>query len=1273
MIGKILSTLFLTVICSVCAFAQPTAALKLTAPNTQGLTFRSGTSQDLRWDTLDVQGNRTYRSRFTFQWSTSQTGPWTNLTGATNRVDSAGPNRALGAFNGGFRVPTVPQNNQQIYVRIILQNSDNSLNETVSDVCDFPITVERPDPIVVDEFIQGSITGVKTLEATKIYGLKGYVYVEDGATLVVPPGTIIVGDQVGTNSAICVNRGGKIYAKGTAEKPIIMTSSAPPGQRRSGDWGGILICGRASTNHPGGESSLEGGIADDATVRIKGWFGGKLTPNDNDSSGHLEYVRIEFAGIAAAPNQELNSLTMGGVGRRTVLKNIQCSFGNDDAFEWFGGTVNAKNLIATSTLDDDLDCDNGFNGKIQFALVQRSAQRADVSTSQAFEIDNDANSTYNEPMTMPIFSNVTAIGPLQDTSWTAGAGANQYSSRFGAGAQIRRNARASIFNSVFTGWPRGIELLSNQTQGAAIRDSIQIKNNSWFGIKNEVLRRDGTQALPLNWLSTSGFNNSVDVSSPADAALTTPYEQDRDFNPIPSVTSPIGTGASFNASNPNVVKINDAFFTQVGFRGAFSSSIAERWDLPWAEYEPITAVYAKQPVVPTVPTAALKLTAPNAQGLTFRSGTSQEFRWDTTDVNGTRTYNQRFTFQWSTSQTGPWTNLTGASNRRDSAAPGRASGVFAGGFRVPSVAQNNQQIWVRIIMVDTNGTLNETVSDVCDFPITVERPDPIVVDEVIQGSITGVKTLDARKIYGLKGYVYVEDGATLVIPPGTIVVGDQVGTNSAICVNRGGKIYAKGTPDLPIILTSSAPPGQRRSGDWGGILICGKATTNHPGGESSLEGGIADDATIRVKGWFGGKTSADDNDSSGHLEYVRIEFAGIAAAPNQELNSLTMGGIGRRTVLRNIQCSFGNDDAFEWFGGTVNAKYLIATSTLDDDLDCDNGFSGKVQFAVVQRSAQRADVSTSQAFEIDNDANSTYNQPMTRPIFSNVTAIGPLQDTAWTTGSGASQYSSRFGAAAQIRRNARASIFNSVFTGWPRGIELLSNQTQGAASRDSIQIKNNSWFGVKNEAFRRDGNQALPSDWLSSQGFNNVVDASSPAVASLTSPYEFDNDFNPNPTSAAPYLTSASFEATNSSVIAINDNFFTQVAYRGAFNTGGITERWDLPWSEYEPITAVYAPLDTVSSVVEAGYTPTVSLKVSPNPATSVARFIYNITKDDVVTIRVVNSLGNEIATIADNVQQHSAYYEFSLNTSVLPAGVYFVQISTRSNGFITEKFSVIK
>lgn len=132
--------------------------------------------------------------------------------------------------------------------------------------------------------------------------------------------------------------------------------------------------------------------------------------------------------------------------------------------------------------------------------------------------------------------------------------------------------------------------------------------------------------------------------------------------------------------------------------------------------------------------------------------------------------------------------------------------------------------------------------------------------------------------------------------------------------------------------------------------------------------------------------------------YLRIEFAGIAAAPNSELNGLTLGSVGRRTVLEYVQVSYANDDAFEWFGGSVNGRYLISIGCLDDDFDTDNGWSGHVQFGVGQRLRQRADQSISQAFESDNDASGSFNKPYTTGVFSNMTLIGPLQDTSWTLG-----------------------------------------------------------------------------------------------------------------------------------------------------------------------------------------------------------------------------------------------------------------------------------
>ncbi|MBU3741009.1 MAG: hypothetical protein FGM24_01865, partial [Candidatus Kapabacteria bacterium] len=562
--------------------------------------------------------------------------------------------------------------------------------------------------------------------------------------------------------------------------------------------------------------------------------------------------------------------------------------------------------------------------------------------------------------------------------------------------------------------------------------------------------------------------------------------------------------------------------------------------------------------------SSVRLISPNG-GETFRPGTSQDLRWDTTG-----TFRARWRFLFGPSPVGPWTEVVGANNVVDSAA---RRGIFAGGFRVPSTQTSTGYVRMELIS-------DPTVSDVSDGPFIVEVPQTIVPDSILKGEITGRVRLHANKIYGLQGYVYVNDGGVLDVEPGTIVVGDIPGSNSAIVVNRGGRIVADGTKERPIVFTSRAAPGQRARGDWGGILICGKARTNHPAGQAALEGGVAD-ATAGGKGWFGG---TDDEDSSGVLRFVRIEFAGIATQPNSELNSLTMGGVGRRTVLEYIQVSYGNDDGFEWFGGTVNARYLVSYGILDDDFDCDNGFSGKVQFGLAKRFRTVADVSTSQAFEIDNDATATYNNPKTSCVFSNFTAIGPLQDTSWTPGSGANQYSSRYGAGAQIRRNARASIVNSVFVGWPRGLEIAQAPTMLAANADSLFVRNNAWYGVKGAALTLAGGTppaGMDASWLSKANFNNVIERGNPNVAFLRSPWPTDASFNASPLPIAEYLTSAGFQGsfnTGSSTNDLSDPFFMKVAYRGAFPADG--SRWDAGWAEYDPVNKDYraTPLVKITS-----------------------------------------------------------------------------------------------
>ncbi|QLH54460.1 MAG: hypothetical protein CH6_3457 [Candidatus Kapaibacterium sp.] len=633
---------------------------------------------------------------------------------------------------------------------------------------------------------------------------------------------------------------------------------------------------------------------------------------------------------------------------------------------------------------------------------------------------------------------------------------------------------------------------------------------------------------------------------------------------------------------------------------------------------------------------SIKLTYPNG-GEKFRAGSSVDIRWDTTG-----TYRSRFAFQFGTSPTGPWTTISNLANVLDS---GQTRGRVSGGWRVPAVRTTTG--YIRMVLLNPDGSLNESVTDINDAPFEIEQPEPLKPDSVLRTPIATRVKLSANKIYALDGYVFVDSLGVLEIEPGTVIIGDTVGQNSAICVNRGGKILAQGTPEKPIIFTSSAPPGQRRQGDWGGILLCGLASTNHPGGEAALEGGIAD--ANRVRGWFGGRNNPDDNDNSGVLSYVRIEFGGIAAAPNQELNGLTLGAVGRGTKIDHVMVSYANDDSFEWFGGTVDAKYIIAYKGLDDEFDGDNGFSGRVQFALSIRAPEIADVSGSHLFEFDNDAAGSYNNPLTSARFSNVTAIGPIKDTSWTTGTGANKFNSRYSTVVQIRRNARLSIVNSVIMGWPKGFEILSSGSQKAAANDSIIIRNNNIYGIKSALFYVDGTTpSIPSDWMLKPEFNNNVDLSSPYKAELIDPFGENGLINPQPKQTAPYLTSAKFE--NYGSVNFDDPFFDKVPYCGAFGQN-LIERWDLPWAEYDPINAVYSPTS-----VENNYETYPSIQILPNPTSGVVRVIFK-TEGKIFSAKIYDVIGNEVYGF-NEANLKDAFYELPIDLSEFNNGVYYLVLN---------------
>ncbi len=1369
--------LHVLVLCAALTIASSAPSTVTLLKPAGGEVFRAGTSQDIRWDTTGTNG-----SWFVFQFGTTQNGPWSNLplpNGLDHVLDSTSipsPNvGGRGVYAYGFRVPATPTTTG--YLRMVLMNKDGSLNTSVTSQNPVPFTVTQATPIQVDSLLAGNISGTVTLSPTKIYGLSGYVYVQNGGVLKVLPGTVVVGDVPGVNSAIIVNRGGKIIADGTKEKPIVFTSRAPAGQRDRGDWGGILICGRATTNHPGGEAVMEGFPNDPVNAR----FGGGASPDDNDNSGILRYVRIEFGGIALFPNQEINGLTLCAVGRGTTLEHIQVSYSGDDSYEFFGGTVDAKYLIAYNGIDDDFDTDNGFSGRVQFCLGKRFHQIADQSTSQAFESDNDASGSMNLPLTKCIFSNCTLIGPVQDTSWSSGSADNQWNRLFGAAADIRRNSRCSILNSVFVGWPFTVEIggpNAGSTADAASHDSMQVRNNTFIGIKggtpgfrNAVPA--GTTGFSSAWLTDP--NNQNDFMNQVGnveyyANLYNPFaEATNDFNPVPTINATFQLNASF--VKRGAVAIDDPFFEKVSYRGAFSSDVTKRWDIGWTEYDPVHREYKAQAglslsypaggekftqgqmvtvkwdtvntyrlhykiqfatavsgpwsdqsglsnvvdsgatrgmaqwIVPQTLTKTgfirivalsdttlsshnpfgFEIAAPQqptvkllkpAGGEVFRAGTSQTLAWDTTGTNGAW-----FKFQFANSNNGPWSDISLPGTAKfivDStkipAGMVGGRGTYAFGFRVPALATTSG--YVRMVLLNkADSSLDLSNVSMNATPFTITQAQPVPVDSLLSGSITGTVTLSPTKIYGLSGYVYVQNGGVLKVLPGTVVVGDVPGVNSAIIVNRGGKIIADGTKEKPIVFTSRAPAGQRDRGDWGGILICGRATTNHPGGEAVMEGFPNDPVNAR----FGGGASPDDNDNSGILRYVRIEFGGIALFPNQEINGLTLCAVGRGTTLEHIQVSYSGDDSYEFFGGTVDAKYLIAYNGIDDDFDTDNGFSGRVQFCLGKRFHQIADQSTSQAFESDNDASGSMNLPLTKCIFSNCTLIGPVQDTSWSSGSADNQWNRLFGAAADIRRNSRCSILNSVFVGWPFTVEIggpNAGSTADAASHDSMQVRNNTFIGIKGgtPGFRNAvpaGTTGFDASWLTSGANANEFITQSGAVSAYASLYdafvEASNAFTPVPMANAPYLNNASFEQRGS--VAIADPFFEKVPYRGAF-APDLALRWDAMWSEYDPQNKDYKAEDTTASAV-GEYSELSVAKVFPQPANAVMHMQFTLQNASTVRIDLVSLLGEELRCVAQDQPCNGGVYECTVGTDELANGQYALRIRS-SKGCLIVPFVVV-
>ncbi|MFN8278359.1 MAG: T9SS type A sorting domain-containing protein [Chitinophagales bacterium] len=509
----------------------------------------------------------------------------------------------------------------------------------------------------------------------------------------------------------------------------------------------------------------------------------------------------------------------------------------------------------------------------------------------------------------------------------------------------------------------------------------------------------------------------------------------------------------------------------------------------------------------------------------------------------------------------------------------------------------------------------------------------------VSGDITANTTWTKNNQYLLTGFVYVKNGATLTIEPGTVIKGD-LPTKGTLIVTRTGKINAAGTAAEPIVFTSNQPAGQRGAGDWGGIILLGNAPQNfHDTAtmvaiDGTIEGGVNNAAG---DGKFGGTNAADN---SGVLTYVRIEFPGVAFQPNNEINGLTLGGIGSGTTIHHIQVSYSGDDSYEWFGGTVNADHLIAFRSIDDDFDTDNGFSGKIQFGVCYRDIAASDaVGASNGFESDNDANGSANLPLTGAVFSNMTIIGPRENASTDlTGT-------YFKRGAHLRRNTSESIFNSVFLGFPIGLFIDGTAAQSNAAANNLVFRYNSFYGCPKME------KAYDSAFVGAAP-NNIVWGANTSDAQLTAPYAAAP--NAVPQSGSPLLGSADF--TNGKL----SSGFTTVTYRGAF---GANDTWAQGWTEMDPQNRSYDVL-AVNDMKES-----TNIQLMPNPAKQRAYVQLESANAGSVQIKIADVTGRVLLVQQNTIS--SGYNQLEIDLSPCAAGLYHVQVQTE--GTVTTKSLVVE
>jgi hypothetical protein len=961
--------------------------------------------------------------------------------------------------------------------------------------------------------------------ADKTYNVKDMLYVKPGSRLFIEAGTVVKFD-LGTGNAakgLVVTRGAQIFAEGTADRPIIMTSvqdnlNGNLDKDDRGLWGGLIVLGAARTNNPseGGLRLIEG-LNEIANPQILAEYGGS---NDDDNSGVIRYVSIRHTGIAIGDvaGNEIQGLTMGGVGRGTTVEYVESFASDDDGFEWFGGTVDGKYLVSAFNSDDAYDWDEGFRGRGQFwfAIQAQSAG----GFGRGMELDGAIGDETGTPFTIPVVSNLTILG----------AGTSIEGTNAGDGSQLlilRDNSGGKFYNSIFAQQHNtaiSVEDVGSTTtfdsRARLEAGDIVFRNNIWHGFgAGAALAEFAPQAYVNAYLGDAA--NANRIADPQFRGISRTNNGGLDPRPAPGSPALDGSQVSQPA---------DAWFTQVKFTGAFGG---DNWMKGW--------------------------TALDEKGYLSPAGTPA-----TVEV------------------------------------------------RNADFAADTDYYWT------------------------------------------------ADKTYNVKDMLYVKPGSRLFIEAGTVVKFD-LGTGNAakgLVVTRGAQIFAEGTADRPIIMTSvqdnlNGNLDKDDRGLWGGLIVLGAARTNNPseGGLRLIEG-LNEIANPQILAEYGG---SNDDDNSGVIRYVSIRHTGIAIGDvaGNEIQGLTMGGVGRGTTVEYVESFASDDDGFEWFGGTVDGKYLVSAFNSDDAYDWDEGFRGRGQFwfAIQAQSAG----GFGRGMELDGAIGDETGTPFTIPVVSNLTILGAGTSIEGTNAGDGSQL-------LILRDNSGGKFYNSIFAQQHNtaiSVEDVGSTTtfdsRARLEAGDIVFRNNIWHGFgAGAALAEFAPQAYVNAYLGdAANANRIADPQFRGISRTNN-----GGLDPRPAPGSP---------ANTGMIAMADTWFDAPEFVGAFGRYNWMKGWTaLDEKGYlvpgSPTDIEEGGVENVREFVLTNY---------PNPFNPTTTIAYTAPANGYVSLTVYDLMGRMVAQLVDG-QMPAGRHTVMFDASGLASGVYVYRLQI-GDQTMTQKMLLMK